>query len=324
MILLSEKIIESSAYMKFKQYFKISSLEELNDTVGKCEGDIIFVAGATDIMVKARKRDWYKDCSLIDISEVGELSYICEKNDEIHIGALTSVKDILESEIINNKLSIIAQAASTLAGPQVRAKATIGGNLANSCLAGDLIPALCVLDAEMELFSSNGSRRMKVSDLLKPCVACLNHEEMSVGGCFYGKPCGKKNNLTAGEIIKDIIIKTPKSDDRFFFQKIGRKSDGCMSKFTLSVKLDAKENYVNDLKISIGAAFSDINNCEDIVKKYIGREISREDILNLAAELSDKIASQVKILNDNMKYKSIVCKRLVNRTLCEMIFSDCR
>jgi len=310
--------------MKFKQYFKMSSLEELNDIVSKCEGEVIFVAGATDVMVKGRSRDWYKDCSLVDISGISELSYICEKDGDIHIGALTTVKDILESELINKYIPVLSKAASTLAGPQVRAKATIGGNLANSCLAGDLIPALCVLNAEMELVSSECCRRMMVCDLLKPCVACLNHEEMSVGGCFYGNPCGKKNNLKSGELITDIIISKPENDDRFFFQKVGRKTEGCMSKFTLSIKLNAKDKYINDLKISIGAAFSDINNSDDIVKDYIGKEISREDILELATGLSDKIVSQVRVLNDNMKYKSIVCKRLVNRTLCEMIFGDCR
>lgn len=310
--------------MKFKQYFKLSSLEDLKNTISQCEGEVIFVAGATDIMVKGRSRDWYMNSSLVDISGISELSYIREKDNELRIGALTTVKELAESDLINKNVPILAEAASVLAGPQVRAKATIGGNLANSCLAGDLIPALCVLDAEMVLLKGEGSRRMKASELLKPCVACLNHEEMTVGGCYYGNPCGKKNYLEDGELITDIIIKIPKADDSFFFQKVGRKSEGCMSKFTLAVKLDAKENFVNEMNISIGAAFTDINNCESIVKKYVGREVSREDISKLAEELSEKIASQVKVLNDNMKYKSIVCKRLVNRTLCEMIFGDCR
>ena len=50
----------------------------------------------------------------------------------------------------------LAEASRTVGGPQIRNRGTIGGNLGTASPAGDALPPLLVLDAEVELASVGG------------------------------------------------------------------------------------------------------------------------------------------------------------------------
>lgn len=309
--------------MKCRDYKKVYTLSE---ALAYCKENenVLVVAGATDIMVKARARDWYQDVNFLDISAVEELCGIREEEDYLEIGALTTVKQILEDELICRYMPILQEASKTLAGPQIRAKATIGGNLANSCLAADFIPPLCLLKAKCDITGINESgeitnKQVLVEDLMKPCPACLNHEEMVVSGCFYGIPNGKKNILGRKEIITKIIIPKTLPGEIYTFEKVGKKSSGCMSDFTLATMVNVQDGVCKDLRIAIGAAFVDIRLQKELCEELIGNKITKMQITNLAEKLSQKILEQVKVPNDNIRYKAMVCKRLTIRTLCEVL-----
>ncbi len=303
--------------MKYQTYEKIKSLDELRKKIQTDPEQLLPVAGATDIMVKARSRDWYKDMKLVDITEIRELKGIREEGENIVVGALTTADEILRSDIIAENAGILREACSVLAGPQIRNRATIGGNLANACLAGDMIPALCVLEAGIDTISSEQDRQIPVSELLRSCPACLNHEEMSVGGCFYGIPAGKKTILKPDEIITQIRIPKMPQEYRTAFQKVGRKQAGCMSRFTIAAAMKTKDEVITDMRLSIGAAFADITLLEES-RELIGKKGSREMFGDLAQKLGDKIEMQIKVPSENLKYKAEVCRRLTARTLEEL------
>ncbi len=78
--------------------------------------------------------DWFKDRTrtpsvVIDLERVEELRGIRESPDGVEIGALTTLADVVENEPIRQSFPILAQAASTVASPQIRNAATIGGNI---------------------------------------------------------------------------------------------------------------------------------------------------------------------------------------------------
>lgn len=304
--------------MEYRSYEKIKSLEELIQRIHEDPEHVLPVAGATDIMVKARSRDWYQDMNLVDITYIPEMKGISETQESIMIGALTTVDELLQSDQIQKHAEILKSACKLLAGPQIRNRATIGGNLANGCLAGDMIPALCVLKASVHTISVTGEREIPVSKLLRSCPACLNHEEMSVGGCFYGIPAGKKTVLSPGEIITQVIVPKMPETYHISFQKVGRKQAGCMSKFTLAVAMFVKDEQIVDLRMSIGAAFSNITLLEEASSLIIGQKGSQELFADVAKNLGDQIEMQMKNPNESLKYKAEVCRRLTARTLMEL------
>lgn len=308
--------------MKYQTYEKVKTLNELKQRIQDNPEHILPIAGATDIMVKARARDWYQEKDLIDLTHIPEMKGITETSNLIRIGALVTADEILHSEVIKKHAEILHKSCTLLAGPQIRNRATIGGNLANACLAGDMIPALCVLKAFVHTISSGGERDIPVWELLKRCPACLNHEEMSVGGCYFGIPAGKKTVLDSGEIITQIYIPKMSGAYRISFQKIGRKQIGCMSKFTLAIAMHVENEKIADLRMSIGAAFSDISLLEDACSIIIGQRGSKELFTYVAEGLGDQIEKQLKSPNESLKYKAEVCRRLTARTLMELYLGE--
>lgn len=99
---------------------------ELLDDHGK---NAWIVAGGKDSM------DWFKDRVkmppvLVDISGIGELHGIREDDGGLWIGAMTTLTEIVESDLVTGKFPMLAEAAVRVASPQIRNVGTIGGNVA--------------------------------------------------------------------------------------------------------------------------------------------------------------------------------------------------
>ena len=78
--------------------------------------------------------DWLKDRikrpkTVVDLSGIEELKGIRTTSDGVEIGAMTSLKDVVQHPVIKEKYSILAQAAEVVASPQIRNQGTIGGNV---------------------------------------------------------------------------------------------------------------------------------------------------------------------------------------------------
>ncbi len=78
--------------------------------------------------------DWFKDRIkrpevVIDLGGVAELKGIRENGDGIEIGALTTLTEVASNETIRSKYSVLSDAASQVATPQIRNQSTLGGNL---------------------------------------------------------------------------------------------------------------------------------------------------------------------------------------------------
>ena len=78
--------------------------------------------------------DWFKDRAkrpeaVIDLSNIEALKGIRETDDGIEIGALTTLNDVIQNELIKERYSLLSDAALRVASPQIRNVATLGGNL---------------------------------------------------------------------------------------------------------------------------------------------------------------------------------------------------
>lgn len=304
--------------VKYKEIFQAENAQEVVQKLKLNPQNTVILAGGTDIMVKARTRDWYGNFDVIDISGVTEWKNICVENGKIHIGPLVTITQLLNSEIVCRNAEVLWKACGTFGVPQIRNRATIGGNLANACLAADTIPALCVLKAQLQIDGVNGEYTIEASELLKSAPACLNHEEMAVSTCFYGIPAGKKTILSPGEVITDIRIPIQTETYVTYFEKVGRKRVGCMSKFTVAAALWIDQGIVKDLRLSIGAAFSDIRLLSESCEEVIGKPYEAEQMKRLSEQLGERIVAQQKKPNDELRYKAEVCKRLLPVVLSEM------
>ncbi|MEW9671954.1 xanthine dehydrogenase family protein subunit M [Ammoniphilus sp. 3BR4] len=173
------------------------------------------IAGGTDAVVqmkegKGRPETW------VNIMGLKELRYIRLEKDSIHIGPLTTHTDLVKSAIIRNQAHALADAAWEVGATQIRNRGTLGGNLATASPAGDTIPALYVLGAELELQSMAGKRKVNIENF------------------FHGP---RKTELKPNEMITNIILQPQKNDEVSIFQKLGPRKAQAISIVNVAIKL---------------------------------------------------------------------------------------
>ncbi|MDH3208362.1 MAG: xanthine dehydrogenase family protein subunit M [Gemmatimonadota bacterium] len=110
------------------QLFQPSSLDEAAELLEAYGDDAWIIAGGMDSF------DWLKDRTkrtevVVELGQVPELQGIREVDGGLEIGAMTTLTDIAESAIINERFSVLAKAAGLVASPQIRHQGTIGGNV---------------------------------------------------------------------------------------------------------------------------------------------------------------------------------------------------
>lgn len=131
---------------------------ELPDTVDHAAdilrgGDVTVLAGGTDLMLQSQAGRVALGTVLMNIRRVAGLAGIAAEGDCIRIGALTTITDLLEHDLIRHRLPVLSDAADKFASGQIRNMGTVGGNICNASPAGDTLVPLLVLDAEVELVS---------------------------------------------------------------------------------------------------------------------------------------------------------------------------
>jgi CO/xanthine dehydrogenase FAD-binding subunit len=116
------------------------------------------VAGATDLWIQKDLGTRPFGRRLVNIRRVPELAGIAGVHGRIRIGALATVTEILESDLLCGVAPVLPQTADRFASMQIRNAATIGGNVANGSPAADMVLPLICLDAEVELAAWRGER----------------------------------------------------------------------------------------------------------------------------------------------------------------------
>jgi xanthine dehydrogenase C subunit len=98
-----------------------------------------------------------KPGTLVDLSALSELSGVSEHAEAMHIGALTSLAELMQNVLIVEHLPLLARATRDVAGPSVRTMGTLGGQIGWG--TGCLLPALLALDAQVILALDEGGGR---------------------------------------------------------------------------------------------------------------------------------------------------------------------
>lgn len=165
--------------MKPFDYIAPSSLKEvlvLLDKFGKGAG---LLAGGTDLLVQMKQKTAGPD-PVIDLKKVPGLRGIESTSDNgLSLGPLTTVSEIESSRLVQERFAVLAKAASTIGSPQIRNRATIGGNISRAAPSADLVPPLLVLEATAKITGTKGEREERLERLfLGPGQTTLKEDEL--------------------------------------------------------------------------------------------------------------------------------------------------
>jgi aerobic carbon-monoxide dehydrogenase medium subunit len=158
-------------------YERATSVDGAIAALKRRGGDARIVAGGHSLIPMMKLR-LAAPSALIDINDL-DLAYIRQEGDEIAIGALTRHRELLESELLWDKLPAFRDAELVIADPVVRNRGTIGGSLCQADAAEDLSAVCTALKATVVIRGEDGSRTVPMSEFhLGPWTTAVQDGEL--------------------------------------------------------------------------------------------------------------------------------------------------
>ena len=197
------------------------TLEQALEIKRKTDGT--YLAAGTDILVSHRHKE-----DLIALEKIPGLCSIEEDKEYFRIGALVTFDSLEKSVAVKGNLPALWQAACSVAGPQIRNRATIGGNIGCFSPASDAVTALVALDAEVELFN----------------------------GRVYREKLENLQSIDNGAIICAVLV--PKRFDFSAFEKVGKRNAMSVSVINMALARSGSE-----VRIATGCVGPHVILCKD-------------------------------------------------------------
>ena len=278
-----------------KEIKEPKSLEEALKVLAS-NNNLKIISGGTDVLIKLHHGK-FNDAELLSIKNLDTLRDIkVLKDNTISIGSNVTFSDIFRSEVINNNIPILSEAAVSMGGPQIRNMATIGGNICNGAVSADSAPALFSLNAELKLKSLNNERIVKITE-------------------FYDGP--GKVKIERNEILTEILIKEENyKNKKGRYIKFANRKALDISMVGVALLYDIEDNRFKDLRISLGVASPIPIRCKTAENFAIEKGVTNE-VINKVAELAQIDSNPRNSWRGSRDYRLHLISTLIKRILSD-------
>ncbi len=147
-------------------YHAPTSIDEALRLLAEGGDDAKLLAGGQSLLPVLRLRLAAPEV-IVDLGKIDELRGVRDDGDAIVIGAMTPHHEVVESELVQEHALVLAQAAATVADPQVRHRGTFGGSLAHADPAGDMPAPVLALGSELVAAGPDGRRTIAAADFFE-------------------------------------------------------------------------------------------------------------------------------------------------------------
>lgn len=281
-------------------YHEPASLDDAVRLLAAAGEGACVLAGGTDLIVDM-KMGRMRPTTVVNLKRIPGLAGINDDEGGTRIGALTKVPVIEASRLVQERHPALAQAASILASPTVRALATIGGNVGRASPASDLGPALIVHDARAVIAGADGSRDELVEDL------------------YLGPG---ETSLATSDIITHFTLPEPPPRFGSAHVKLGKRGSGtdiAMAGVSASVVVgDAGE--ILDCRIAL-ASLGPTPFRAFATESLLRAEPPTDELLAQAAEMASGEARPIGDMRASASYRTTLARVLTLRALREALES---
>jgi len=299
-----------------------ASLEEALDELARHPAARPF-AGGTDLMV-VLEAGHLPPGRYVSLQNCRELLGITDSDaNGVSIGALVTYTEIRNSARLAATYPLLAAAAGETGGLATQNRGTIGGNIANASPAADTPPVLLVYDAELEIVSAAGRRRVP----------------------YLGFHRGyKKMDLAPGELIARIhlpsrtqwlpavssrpqwfpaVSPSPEwlpasagrgSSVRSYYRKVGTRRAQAISKVCLAGAIRVEEGAVQDVRIAIGSVAPTVIRAVQTENELRGQPLDANAIAAAERTLMSEIAP-IDDIRSTARYRARVAGNLLRELL---------
>ncbi|EPR37693.1 molybdopterin dehydrogenase FAD-binding protein [Desulfovibrio sp. X2] len=227
------------------------------------------MAGGTDLLARRRGRaPGFVAC----LERIGELRGVSEEGGLLRLGACETHTSLLGNPGLRERLPILARALAVLGSPLVRNMGTIGGNIVTASPAGDTLPPLYALDAELELASRGGARRLPLAE-------------------FIAGP--GKTLLGPGEIVSAVLVPVPEAGSGVVqhFEKVGRRKALAIAVVSLAALVrTGPGNVVVEARLALGSVGPTVVRCLNAERELLGRRLDQAALSRAAAAVREEVA----------------------------------
>src|SRR5438093_11746505 len=219
------------AYVPSYRMISSATLGEALDLLAVDSGAWKPFAGGTDLMVLLEAGK-LPQTNYINIWNLKELRGIEVTDDHVSLGALTTYTEVQDSKVLREEFPMLSRAASETGGLAIQNRGTLGGNIVNASPAADSPPALLAYDAQLELVSKQGERRIPYSR-------------------FHSGY--KQMDMRPDELLRAIRIPRTQANRIHYYRKVGQRKAQAISKVCFSGVAELVDNTVTHIRIALGS-----------------------------------------------------------------------
>lgn len=268
--------------------------EALELLTGLKNGRIL--AGGTDILVEL-KQGLTKASDLISLRNIQELSGIEKRGKTIQIGALTTPQGIYSSSLVRQHFPALAEAARSMGSAQIRALATIGGNIASAVPSADLPPSLIAADATAELRCAKSAREIPLLE-------------------FFMGP--RETVCRKEELLVSIRIPLPPANTGISYKKFTLREANALAVASVASRLTLKNKRMEKVTVVLGAVAPTPVMAKKTAGFLLGKMPSRE-IFEEAAALAVEESKPISDIRGSAWFRMELIEVLTRRSLSEAL-----
>jgi CO/xanthine dehydrogenase FAD-binding subunit len=247
------------------------------------------LAGGTDLYPSAGRK---LSGNVVDVTALSEVRGFVATGDGLRIGACTTWTEVAEASL-PPALNALQQAALQVGGRQIQNAATVGGNICNASPAADGIPPLLALDAELELVSATGLRRIPL-------------EQALIGP--------RKLATVPGEILLAIHIPAAALTGRSAFRKLGARSHLVISIVMAAVHLVVDAGTIRRASVAVGSCAPTARRLRGLEQSLIGVALTG---VRIDPDLVRPALSPIDDIRATAAYRSGAAVTLLDRLIAE-------
>jgi CO/xanthine dehydrogenase FAD-binding subunit len=206
---------------------------------------------------------------------------------------MTTYTDVQKSELLAAEFPMLGAAALETGGIANQNRGTLGGNIANASPAADTPPALLAYDAELELVSLRGPRRVP-------------YDRFHSG---Y-----KKMDLAGDELIRAIHLPRRSGSRRHFYRKVGTRRAQAISKVCLAAAIEIDRGAISYARLALGSVAPTVVRARNTEAAITGRPLHAETVKAARTAVVSDI-SPIDDIRSTAHYRATVAGNLIEELL---------
>jgi CO/xanthine dehydrogenase FAD-binding subunit len=248
--------LSSNGLSSNSTYIRPNTLHEAVALLAR--GRVQILSGGTDFYPALGER--IVRGTVMDVSRISELRGVRVEPDYFRIGGLTTWTDILRTSL-PDCFDALKSAAREVGSVQIQNRGTVAGNLCNASPAADGVPPLLALDAEIELTSTTGVRRMPLAEFIEG---------------------NRKTQRKSDELLTAILIARGVEDSKSAFVKLGARRYMVISISMVAVVVrfsdgsQKDERQVLEARIAVGSCSAVARRLPELEQQLIGISVGKD------------------------------------------------